>query len=47
MSKFKILEKYNKNLMYIDDILRNSASTTNTELNRLGKEKKKILESYF
>ena len=37
MSKFKILEEYNKNLMYIDDILRNSSSTTNIELNRLGK----------
>ena len=37
MSKYKILEDYNKNLMYIYDILRNSSSTTNIELNRLGK----------
>ena len=37
MSKYKILEEYNKNLIYIDDILKNSSSTTNIELNRLGK----------
>ena len=37
MSKYKILEEYNKNLMYIDDILQNSSTTTNIELNRLGK----------
>ena len=34
---YKILEEYNKNLMYIDDVLRNSSTTTNIELNRLGK----------
>ena len=38
MSKYKILEEYNKNLMYIDDILNKSGTTNNVELNRLGKE---------
>ena len=37
MSKYKILEEYNKNLMYIEDSLNNSTTTTNIELNRLGK----------
>ena len=35
--KFKILEEYNKNLMYIDDILNKSGETNNLELNKLGK----------
>ena len=35
--KYRILEEYNKNLMYIEDILNNSATTTNIELKRIGK----------
>ena len=34
--KFKILEEYNKNLMYIDDILNKSTVTNNLELHKLG-----------
>ena len=37
MSKYKILEEYNKNLMYIDDILNKSTTTNNLELKHLGK----------
>ena len=37
MSKYKILEEYNKNLMYIDDILNKSTVTNNLELHKLGK----------
>ena len=37
MSKYKILEEYNKNLMYIYDTLKKSGTTDNYELNTLCK----------
>ena len=37
MTKLTILQEYNKNLMYIEDILKKSGTTNNVELNRLGK----------
>ena len=37
MSKYKILKEYEQCLMYIDDILKKSGTTTNIDLERVGK----------
>ena len=37
MIKFTILSEYEKNLMYIDDVLNKSGTTNNIELIKLGK----------
>ena len=37
-TKYQILEEYNKNLMYIYDILKKSTTTNNIELNNICKE---------